>query len=81
MTRLEKDVARATELVRAAQRDLDRELSNGERRDLLKDNTDWPSTHVAFVVGRLGDCVPEDVPAHRDEGSLAEFDRFIAGDR
>lgn len=44
------DMDRARKIIAAAERDLRRVLSVGERRDLLKDNTDWPSDRCDEVV-------------------------------
>jgi len=40
----------AVDMVDRCEADLKRTLSNGERRDLLKDNTDWDSDFVARCV-------------------------------
>ena len=56
-TIMDVHLARATQLIRSCQRDLNRELSNAERRDLLADNTPWTLEHIRRVVGELGDCV------------------------
>jgi hypothetical protein len=49
----EAHVERATKLITAAQRDLKRELSTGERCDLLADNTPWTTAHICNVVVAL----------------------------
>jgi len=41
-------------IVLLAQVDLGRHLTPGERRDLLKDNTDWDSSIIAAVVNMMG---------------------------
>jgi len=56
MNTTKQDVKHATRLVTNCQRDLRRELSNGERRDLLCDNTEWSSDYIRAIVGALGDC-------------------------
>lgn len=55
---MSKDIEFATKLVTDCQRDLRRELTNGERRDLLSDNTDWETDYIRSIVGQLGDCAP-----------------------
>lgn len=49
----EAERAKATGLVKACERDLHRKLSHGEMRDLLMDNTTWPSSKVHDVVATL----------------------------
>jgi hypothetical protein len=44
---------RAISIVNDCERDLKRRLSNGERRDLLKDNTPWPSDLITMFVERM----------------------------
>lgn len=51
----ELDVKKAQEIVNKCQSDLSRELSNGERRDLLTDNTKWNSLYIRRIVGELRD--------------------------
>lgn len=44
---------RAIAIITNCQKDLKRELSDGERRDLLKDNTYWTSEVIHEVVETL----------------------------
>lgn len=44
----------ATEIITQCEKALDRTLSAGERRDLLKDNTDWDSE----LCDKIADLVP-----------------------
>lgn len=44
---------RARCIVRDAERDLERVLSPGERRDLLLDNTRWTSTEARVLVAEM----------------------------
>lgn len=46
----EDAVAKATRIIRACEAHLERELTTGERRDLLKDNTNWTPATVEAVV-------------------------------
>lgn len=43
----------ARQKIEWAERDLHRRLSDGERRDLLKDNFEWPSDECDNIVRRL----------------------------
>lgn len=43
------DYARAADIVRRAERDLG-ELSDGQRRDLLADNTEWTADYIRTIV-------------------------------
>jgi hypothetical protein len=49
----EKDYRSAARLIVACERDLGRQLSRGEQRDLLIDNTDWRSDKVDTIVDAL----------------------------
>jgi len=44
----------AADMIARCEADLGRTLSVGERRDLLKDNTDWDRKFVARCVAWLG---------------------------
>lgn len=51
MTEFEKwRVRQACRLIANCQRDLARELSDGDRRDLLADNTHWSSDQIVDAV-------------------------------
>lgn len=54
------DQERALRFVRDAQIDLRRKLSNGERRDLLTDNTRWSREYIVAMVEKMADY---DTPA------------------
>ena len=47
-------VGHAQEIVDVAEEELRRTLTDGERRDLLADNTDWPFALIEGVVEKLG---------------------------
>lgn len=49
----ETSLETATRLIVAAQRDIGRTLTGGERRDLLKDNTPWTPATIAAIVAIL----------------------------
>jgi hypothetical protein len=44
---------RAKEIIEACEKDLGRALSEGERRDLLKDNTIWTSKLIEELVSQV----------------------------
>jgi hypothetical protein len=44
----------ACRLIERAEKDLRHKLTDGERRDLLMDNTEWDSAFVAQVVANVG---------------------------
>ena len=46
--------SKAINLILTAQHSLDRKLSDGERRDLLMDNTIWDSDFIASMVAYIG---------------------------
>lgn len=46
-------MGRATALVHDAQRELGRTLTDGERRDLLADNTPWDTDLIRCIVEAL----------------------------
>jgi hypothetical protein len=50
---MREHIERATRLIEACERDLNRKLSQGERRDLLADNTPWTLEYIRKVVDRL----------------------------
>lgn len=54
IARGEDSVTRSKRIIAAAERDLGK-LSNGQRRDLLKDNTMLSSEEVALIVNFLAD--------------------------
>lgn len=43
----------ARDLIAKAEKDLNRELSNGERRNLLADNTEWSSQTIRAMVNNI----------------------------
>lgn len=57
---LHSRIDRAVMLIRWAQCDLG-ELSDGQRRDLLMDNTDWASDDIRIIVNRAEVAFPEGV--------------------
>ena len=50
-----EDVKRAMHIIAMCERDLKYKLSDGEKRDLLKDNTRWSSEYVSRVVDAIGE--------------------------
>lgn len=48
-----RDRLTARHIIAACEQDLRRILSQGERRDLLMDNTSWSSDHIAVIVAEL----------------------------
>lgn len=49
----DRKLTKARDLIARCQASLKRELSDGERRDLLRDNTEWEVELVAAIVAEL----------------------------
>lgn len=50
---VQRALPRARLIITAAERDLRRQLSDGERRDLLKDQTQWSNQAIEAIVASV----------------------------